>query len=160
MALKFGKRELEQMIATLQADYEDVGEAAKAVLATAEEIINARSQFVVVGQVVATREKGRIAPSDPEAVKVALGAYSTAGDAQNAAGSLWSSTASGDNLSVWVLDFFHGTPHDWHGKRREQIQQAQAKRKAAKDEKLLESIEKHRAAAQQRADEMREEQAA
>lgn len=160
MALKFGKKELEQMIETLQADYIDVGEAAKAVLAKAEELVNARSQFIVVGQVVATREKGRVDPSDPDAVKLALGPFSTAGDAQSAAGSLWSSTASGDTLKCWALPFFHGSPHDWHGTQRAKYQEAEAKRKTAQNDKLQESIKKHQQAAQERADNMREEQAA
>lgn len=148
------------MIETLEGDYDDVGQAAKAVLATAEEIINERSQFIVVGQVVATKERGEIAPSDPEAVKLALGPHATAGDAQRAAESLWNSTASGDTLRCWVLPYFHGSPHEWHGKQRDKYREAELKRKNAQDDKVKASIEKRRQEMQELADSMRGQQRA
>lgn len=158
--LTFTKRQLEQVIEVLNADHEDVGAAAKAVLATAEEIIQARSQFVVVGQVVATKEKGKIAASDPDATKVALGFYATAGDAQRAAESLWSSTSSGDSLRCWVLPTFFGSPHEWHGGQKAKYDAAELKRKQGRSDKLMAQIQKRRKEAQERADNMRDEGAA
>lgn len=160
MGLSFTKKQVERMIETLEGDYEDVGAAAKAVLATAEEVINDRSQFIVVGQVIATKERGEIPLSDPEAVKLALGPHATAGDAQRAAESLWSSTASGDTLRCWVLPYFHGSPHEWHGKQRDKYREAEAKRKGAQDDKIKASIEKRRQEMQAVADSMRGNEAA
>lgn len=160
MSLKYGKAEIKTMIEAFDQDHETIEEAALAALAAAEEIFEKRANFTVVGQVRGTKERMTIPPDDPEAVKMALGWYSTAGDAEKAAQSLWTSTASGDQLRVWVLPTFHGTPADWHGKRRDDYKAKQQKANQDKSEKFLKSIVKHREAMEERAREYREKEAA
>lgn len=151
LSLKFGKTEIARMVEAIDADHPSAEEAAKAALATAEAIFEKRAQFTVVGQVVRTKENGRVSPTHPDAVKVALGWYSTEGDAIKAAESLWSNAQTGDEFRCWVLPTFHGTPTELHAQQREKYAAAEAKRAETSRRKFLESIEKHRLAMEERA---------
>lgn len=152
MSLKYGKTEIGQMIAAIDnPDHETAEDAAKAALAAAEEIFEKRAQFVVVGQLRASKDRLSIPPEDPEAIKVSLGWYSTEGDALNAAGSLVSNTATGDAFRCWVLPVFHGTAAAFHDKQKQKYADAEAKRAEKQREKFQESIVKHREAMEERA---------
>jgi hypothetical protein len=151
VSLKYGKREIEQMIATLEAEYEDVAQAALGVLATAEEIFEKRAQFVVVGQLRGTAERHSIPSTDPEAIKVSLGWFSTEGDAIKASESLAYSSSTQDSFSTWVLPVFHGTPADLHAKQKDKYAEAEQKRKDKARERFRLGVEKHRLAMEERA---------
>lgn len=142
MSLSFTRKQVDQMVATLDAEYETVEEAAHAALATALALIEERASFVVVGQLAGTSERLTIPPNDPEAIKLSLGFYDTEGKARSAAESLWHSTASGDTFRYWVLPTFHGTPAELHAKRKAQYV-AQAEKAAEKErERRLADIAK------------------
>jgi hypothetical protein len=89
-----------------------------------------------------TKGEQTIDPTDPRAIKVSLGWYSTEGDALAAAGSLWTSTASGDTYRCWVLPVHHGTPATLHAKRKAEIQAAAEKAKDKAWDKIRADIEK------------------
>lgn len=125
---------------------EQIHEFAELALGTAEEIFEKRASYVVVGQLASTREDGTLDPSDPRAIKLSLGWYSTEGDATKAAESLWQATATGDTFRVWVLPVHHGTPADLHAERKEQYQAEAEKRAEAARDKLRESIRKRQEA--------------
>lgn len=151
MALKYGKSEIAAVASVLDGEYASAEEAAEAALDAMEEIFEKRAKFVVVGQLAVTKELGDIKPSEPAAIKLSLGWYSTEGDAIRAAESLWSNAATGDQFRCWILPVHHGTPADLHGKRKEQYQAAEAKRAAAARAKVLENIAKRQEAAAVRA---------
>lgn len=153
MSLKYGKKQIEQMAAVLDGDYGTVNEAAFAALEEAERIFEERNKFVVVGQLAGTRERQTIDPADPEAIKLALGWYSTEGDANTAASSLWSSTSTGDRFRVWVLNVFHGTAAEWHAKRKAQYVELESKQKEARTAKMHADIAKRQQEAQARSEE-------
>lgn len=133
MALKYGKREITKVAAVLDGEYDSAEEAAEACLKAMEEIFAARAKFVVVGQLASDREVGTIPPSDPRAVRLSLGWYSTEGDAQSAAESLWNSTPTGETFRVWVLPVHHSTPHEYH-KLRKETESTEAKMRLKRDE--------------------------
>lgn len=161
MSLKYGKKQIQQMIETLEGEHETVEDAALATLATAEAIFEDRAQFVVVGQLCGNRDRLTIPPTDPEAVRVSLGWYSTEGDARKAAESLWQSTASGDTFRTWVLPVFHGTPAEFHGKRKQHYVALQEKAAMAQAQRFKDSIRKIEERNAQRLQEIRDmEQAA
>lgn len=139
------------MEAVLEAEHDSVEDAARAALQVAEEIFEKRCKFTVVGQLTATKEHSEIDPRHPDAIKVALGFYSTLGDAQSAAERLWHSTASGDTFRTWVLPTFHGTAADLHDKRKQQYAEAEEKAAAAARDKFKASIEKRELEAAARA---------
>lgn len=140
--MKLGKTEINAMATVLDQDHPSMEDAAAAALAEAEQIFQSRASFVVVGQLAGTSESGDVAPSDPAAIKVALGWYSTEGDARSAAESLWQNTGTGDRFRVWVLDVHHGTPAELHSKQKAKYADLQAKRDQAQQERLKLSIEK------------------
>jgi hypothetical protein len=160
VALKFGKKQRERVAAVLDADHESLEHAVDAVLGLVSELVAERASFVVVGQLASTKERLSVPPSDPEAIKVALGFYSTEGDARSAAESLWNSTASGDTFRTWWLPLFHGSPAEFHKTQKEKYVAAAAKTKAAMSERIQKQIEQRRAEAEERARQMREEEAA
>lgn len=144
IAIKYGKSEVSKMVKAIDQDYDSFEDAAKAALATAEEIFEDRAKFVVVGQLAGTKGRLEIPPSDPEAIKLSLGWFSTEGDARKAAESLWHSTATGDIFRVWVLNVFHGTPAELHNQRKAKYAELEAKQDAARTERLMADIEKRR----------------
>ena len=150
MALKFGKAEIARVIEAIDQDHETAEDAAKAALETMSNLFEKRCKFVVVGQLSGTRDRPTIPASDPEAIKLALGFYSTEGDARSAADGMWSSTKSGDQFRAWVLNVHHGTPADLHAERRRHYQELEAKQAEAARQRMLQSIEKHRLAAEER----------
>jgi hypothetical protein len=139
------------MIEAIDQDHASAEDAALAALAAAEAVLEERAKFVVVGQLVGTKERDEIPPSDPEAIKVALAFYSTEGDAQKAAESLWYSTASGDRFRNWVLPMFYGTPADLHAKQKAKYAEAAAKAKEKASERMKESIRKRQEEMEERA---------
>lgn len=151
MSLRYGKKQIDAMIAALDADYETVKDAALAALGAAEAIFEERAQFVVVGQLQSTRSRTSIPASDPEAIKLSLGWYSTEGDAIKAAESLWHNAGSGDEFRTWVLPVHHGTPADLHANRKKAIQEATLKRKEKAGEKLDDDIRKRHEVLEERA---------
>lgn len=160
MALKFGKSQREKVMDLLEADHETLEDAADAVLALVNDLVADRASFVVVGQLSATKERMEVPPSDPEAIKVALGFYSTEGDARSSSESLWHSAASGDTFRTWVLPLFHGTPADFHKQQKDKLVAAEAKRKEANSERMRKQIEKRQQEAQARAEKHRAMEAA
>lgn len=151
MAIKYGKAQVAKMVAAIDQDHASAEDAALAALAAAEEVLEERAKFVVVGQLCGNKERDEIPPSDPEAIKVALAFYSTEGDARKAAESLWYSTASGDRFRNWVLPMFYGTPADLHAKQKEKYAAAEAKAKEKARERMQESIRKRQEAMEERA---------
>lgn len=151
MAIKYGKSQIKKMVEAIDQDHASAEDAAVAALAVAEELLEERAKYLVVGQLSGTKDRPEIPPSDPEAVKVALGYYSTEGDALSAAESLWHSTASGDTYRVWVLPMFYGTPADLHKKAKDKYAEAAAKSKDKAKAKMQADIEKRHAAMEVRA---------
>jgi hypothetical protein len=158
VALKFTASHRKRIAAVLEGDHESLDDAVDAVMALMGDLIEDRASFVVVGQLYATRGRLDVPPSDPEAVKVCLGLYSTEGDARSAAESLWTSTASGDCFRTWWLPIEHASPAEWHKGRKEHYAALEKKRDDANAERIKKSIEKRQAEAQARADALREEQ--
>ena len=156
MALKFGKRQKERVAEVLEAEHETLDEAVSAVLELVDELVAERASFVVVGQLAGTRERTSVPPDDPEAIKVALGPYSTEGDANGAMASLWKNDATGDRFNVWTLPLFHGSPAELHKQQKEKYSAAEAKRKEAQSERFRQQIEQRQLEAQRRADDERE----
>lgn len=149
--LTIGKAEVAEMVATLQADHDSVEAAARAALSTAETLLERRTKYTIAGQLARAAGGRRLEPSDPAAVKIALGLYSTEGAAVKAAESLWSSTISGDEWRAWVLPVHHGTPADLHAARREKHAQEAARRAEKARERLAVSIRRREEDARQRA---------
>lgn len=147
--IKWGKAEVNAMAECLDNDFGSAEEAAMAALALAESLFEKRAKFVVVGQLASTRE-GPLKASDPAAVRMSLGWYSTEGDARAAAESLWSNGPNGETFKVWVLPVHHGTPADFHRDRREKHEKVQAKAKEVQQERLQRSIDKRLADAEER----------
>lgn len=136
MALKYTKKQVQKIVAALEADYDDAESAALAVLGAAEEVFEERATWTVVGQLSATRERPIVPPEDPEAIRICLGFFSTEGDARKAAESLWHQTASGDTFRTWYLPVHHGTPADFHGKRRQRYRDLEEKQRERRKQAL------------------------
>lgn len=134
---------------------EQIEEFARQALAAAEKIFENRAKFVVVGQLKSSKQRVTIPPSDPEAIKLSLGWYSTEGEARKAAESLWFSTASGDEFATWVLNVHHGTAADFHAKRKAHYVALEEKQREAKRERIRKSIEEGQRLAEARAEEAR-----
>jgi hypothetical protein len=151
MAIKYGKTQVQKMIDAIDQDHASAEDAALAALAVAEELLEERAKFVVVGQLVRTAERGELEPSDPESIKVALGYYSTEGDAIRASESLWYSSATGDRWNVWALPMFYGTPAEMHAKQKAKYAEAEAKAAEKAQAKLDADLVKRRQAMEERA---------
>lgn len=149
MSLVMNKRETDAILEVLR--HEHASDTIKAIelMKAFEEIFKERAKFVVVGQRVASRE-GPVAPADGE--RVALGWFSTPGDATKAADSLWSNTATGDRYSTWVLPCWHGTPADFHKEQKARLLALELKTRDARFEKIRASIEQRRREIQEIAD--------
>jgi hypothetical protein len=155
VALKFGKTHRERVLEVLADDHETLDDAADAVFDLMGDLFAERAAFVVVGQLATSRERGSVPPSDPEAIKLALGPYSTEGDARSAAESLWQSAATGDTFRNWVLPVFAGTPAEFHKTQKDKLVAAEQKRKEANSERMQRQIEKRQQEAQERSDRIR-----
>lgn len=161
MALSFTKKQRERVKDVLMDEsLTTADEAVEAVLSLLDELVAARASWVVVAQLSSTRERGTLAPSDPEAIKVALGFYSTEGDARAASDQLWSNVASGDTFRRWVLPMYHGTPTEFHKEQREKYAADEAKRKEADAARIQKQIQTRQAEAEQRAKDIRAREAA
>lgn len=151
MSIKYGKTQVLKMVQAIDQDHATADDAALAALAVGEELLEERAKYIVVGQLVGTKERGKIPASDPEAIKVALGYYSTEGDALGAAASLWQSTATGDIYNTWVLPMFYGTPAELHAKQKAKYAEIEAKADEKSAAKLQADIQKRREAMEERA---------
>lgn len=149
MSLTTGKRETDRIVAILNEEHPSKPVRASALLKEMEAILAERAKFVVVGQLQESQGRA-IDPSDPEAVRVALGWYSTESEAQRAAESLWAGR-TGETFRVWVLPCHHGTPQDFHNSRKDLLIAQQEKAKAAQGEKIQAQIERRRAQIEERA---------
>jgi hypothetical protein len=127
VSLKFGKTEIRKLAEVLDADYDTVDDAALAALKAMDDIFASRAKFVVVGQLCSSPEQSVIPGSDPKAIRISMGWYSTEGDAKAAADSLWSSLATGEQFKVWVLPVHHGTPFEFHKLRKTHYEALEAK---------------------------------
>ncbi len=151
MAIRYGKAQIKTMIEAIDQDHASVEDAALAALEAAEIVLEDRAKFIVAGQLVRSQEKGPLAPSDPDSIKVALGYYSTEGDALRAATSLWHNSSTGDTFATWVLPMFYGTPAEMHAKQKAKYAEAASKAKEKAKEKVKASIIKRREEAEERA---------
>jgi hypothetical protein len=142
VSLKYGKAEIKLIAEALEQQHDSAEAAALAALQVMEGIFEKRAKFVVVGQLMQEKGGSTIDPTDPRAIKVSLGWYSTEGEALTAASSLWTSTASGDTYRCWVLPVHHGTPSSLHSKRKAEIAAQAEKAKDKASEKIRADIEK------------------
>lgn len=147
--LTWGKSEVIKMVEAIDQDHPSAESAAMAALEAAEALFEKRAQYVVVGQLKANTERFEINPSDPDAIKLALGWFSTEGNALKAAESL--SGGSGDTYRTWVLPMLHKSPAELSEAARAKYAESEAKRKEKARQKFHESIEKHRLAMEERA---------
>lgn len=154
--LKPTGKQLKAIEEVLDAEHPSVSAAAKAVWDALAEVVLERAKFVLVAQLRGTRERPEIDPSDPEAIKVALGYYGTRGDATKGAESLVVQAQTGDRWRAWALPVVGETPAELSARRKAEITEAEKKVKDARGEKFLESIAKHRAQMEKRAQEYRE----
>lgn len=118
MSLKFGKAQIKTMAEAIDQEHDSLEAAALAALGAAEELLEARTQFAVVGQLTDSKTRKDIPPEDPESIKLVLGLYSTEGDARTAAESLWHNTSTGDTFRCWVLNVHHGTAASYHATQK------------------------------------------
>lgn len=146
MSAKYTATQVREMAALLEGDFDSAEAAAAAALALAESMWQARSKYTVVGQLARTMA-GTLDPSEPEAVKVALGWYSTEGDARAAAESLTISTATKEEWRAWVLNVAHCSPAELMVERKRELQALEAKQDEARRRRVREQIDKY---AQQR----------
>lgn len=146
MSLKWGAREIAKVVAAIDQDHESVDHAARACLAAMEEVFASRAKYTVVAQLARTIEDGNIDPSDPKAIKVALGWFSTEGDARSAAESLSMAHSTNEEYRAWVLGVFHGTAAGLLAERKATLQAEQEKRKEADKARFQKQIDKHKAA--------------
>lgn len=150
MGIKYGKTEVVKMAKALEPGYAELTEGqktdlhamAEAALEAASEILTSRAKFTVVGQLHTTPHKGWESKEEAEAAKGCLGFYSTAGDAQKAADSLFYSAASQEQWRTWVLPMSHISPADFHALRKEAREKAVAKVRAEKGRLDVEAQEK------------------
>lgn len=135
MSLKYGKKEIGLMADVLDQEHDSVEAAALAALGAAEDILESRTQFAVVGQLTDSKTRKAIPPEDPEAIKLVLGLYSTEGDARTAAESLWHNTSTGDTFRCWVLNVHHLTAAGFHAKQKAKYVALEEKQKDARRER-------------------------
>lgn len=133
MTITWGKRERTKVASVIDQEWENVEDAAEAVLAEALSLLEKRAKFTVVGQLYYSRQEGGwIGPEDARAAKVCLGYYSTPGDAQEAAQSLVYQSATHEEFKTWVLPVEHSTPAEVYAKRKAAHQAAEAEVRKAK----------------------------
>lgn len=152
MALRYGKKEVAQVVAAIDAEHATVEDAAVACLKAMEGVWEQRCRFALVAQLRATSERSTVPPSDPEAIKLVLGLYSTEGDARSAGESLWSSPRSGDTFRWWIVPVMHQTAADWHADRKAQYVAMEAKQDEARRQRFQDNIAKFQQETQDRAD--------
>lgn len=143
MSLKYGKKEVSSIADVLDREHESAEAAALACLDAMETIFEQRAKFTVVGQLARTTARGRIDPGDPEAIKVALGWFSTEGDARTAAETLSIATATHEEYRVWILPVHHGTASSLLGERKAQLVAQQARAEEARKARFQASIKKY-----------------
>ena len=140
--MKFGKRDVAKMAEVLNADFDTAEEAAVAALEEAEQIIEGKARFTVVGQLY-YGDSNYVDPTSDAASKVALGWYGTEKQGESAAYSLTYSTATHEEFRAWVLPVHHGTPASWFQLRKKAREAALHALKSPKERHLQEQIRKH-----------------
>lgn len=120
------KKDVATIAAVLRdGEFDSADEAAAAVLEAAWDLYEAKSKFIIVGQLYYAPGEGFIQPEDPRALKVALGPYGTESQANKAQASLLYSGATGEEFRRWVLPIHHGTPNTWFVARKKAREQAE-----------------------------------
>lgn len=112
------KRDVAQLAVLLEQDFETSEEAARAVLQAAWELYEAKSKFIIAGQLYYSPQTGFLQPEDARALKVAFGPYSTETQARNAQETLLYSSSTHEEFRRWVLQLHHGTPAAWFRDRK------------------------------------------
>ena len=132
MGLKPGKTEMKKLIPVLDADYESVEDAAMAVLTKAWELYESKAKFFTVGQLY-MRDGKRMRPWDPQQERVALGPFTTEGQAIAALGDAASggisynkAAAPMDEFRGWVVRYHSGTIQSFHQERKAAIEKERA----------------------------------
>lgn len=138
MALSIGKRDVRAIADVLDQDYDSAEDAAKAVIEACFDLYESKAKFTVVGQLYYSIDGGWHGHDDAEASKVALGAYGTEKQAENAAKSFVISSATGEQFRAWVLPVYPGTPASYFSKRKD------AKKKVKEDEAVIDARERFR----------------
>lgn len=139
MAITFTKKQVAQMVETLDRDYESMDDAAKAALDTALEIVMDRARFTVVGQL--HHPTGHLSPEEARSNQVALGWYATEKQATDAALQLVYSTATHETFKSWTLPIFNGTPAAYYIGRKKAREQAEIALKGGKNAELERRIQ-------------------
>lgn len=151
VANKWGKTEITKVAKVLDDDFEDgLMGAAQAALSLTDRLLMARLKFCVVGQLKVSDGK-RLEPSDPEAIKLCLGWYSTEGEARSAAEALSTGRQSGDEWNVWVLNVLNETPATVHSIQKDKYAALEQKQADVTSERITKSIEKRAKEAEARA---------
>lgn len=109
-----------------EPEFESAEDMARAALEAAFELYEAKSKFVVAGQLYYSPALGFVRDSED---LVLLGPYGTHKQAETAGQALAGSAVTGEQFRWWVLPITHGTPHAWFT----------ARKKARIDEALAES---------------------
>lgn len=125
------------------------------------EIFVDRCRFAVVGQ-LATIGNEKIEPSDPRALKVCLGWYSTQGEADKAAAGLWRDGRGGldETWRTWAIPVQHASPTEWFNSRKQDLIAQEIKAKEKRAEKARADMERRRQAADEIARKEREKEQA
>ena len=128
-SLSFTKKQVARVVEVLDQDYDSIEDAAMAVLEEAQAIHQERAQWIVLGQVRYRNGEGYFDPEDERAEKVAVAWYATESQARNGAASLTASTATHEEMRVWVMPVEHGSPAELYAKRKAKMGEAdEAKR--------------------------------
>lgn len=106
------KKHVADLAALLNEDHDSAEDAARAVLEAAWQMYEERAKYTVVGQVKSGDRKGD---------KIALGWYSTAGQAKAEGLKLAYSAQTHEEHWTWVLPVWHGTPHSYYAKRKHDL---------------------------------------
>lgn len=143
--LKPGVRDVRKLAEALDSgEFESAEDMARAALELAFEIYEAKSKYMVAGQLRYAPELGFVRDSDD---KVLLGPYGTEKQADTAGRSLAGSAVTGEEFRWWLLPVQHGTPHAWFTARKKlRVDQALADdpRTASRDRWLQDLAERAR----------------
>ena len=133
--LTIGKRDVTKLATALEAgEFTGPEDMAKAALELAFEIYEAKSAWMIVGQLRYQPGQGFLRATDAHGEKVALGPYGTEKQAITAGESLAYSNQTGEEFRWWVLPIHRGTPAAWFKARKLARQEAEL---AAKERKMV-----------------------
>lgn len=114
--IKIGVTDVQKLAKALDAgEFSSAEDMALAALEIAYQMYEDKAQFVIVGQL---HYAGRSGYAKSNGDRVALGPYSTLGDAKAAGTSLSLSAATKEEFRWWMLPYHHGTPATWFKARK------------------------------------------